>query len=332
LRFLKEPAKPAEESSVSDTALFACCLALAVCIGFLWFYSTGEVTLPSLNLSSEPETPFEMKWDPRNPQPERESVTLSITLKQAYLAEEVTFRPPRGIQKICTSCHGTGALHGKTEHYHTCPVCQGSGVEIVNMQLAPGFHQRVQRECSHCDGSGKVIKYKCPKCGGDGLIIDKNKIELQVPKGVEDGGYKLLEGQGHQIYNHPPGDILVTFRIGEGKKFKRKGKDLHYILPLTLKEQLLGFRKTITQMDGRKIPVRSNEIQPCEGKINIPREGMCDTRDRCGNLVVSFKCSFPSNIEDLDVLRELLPTDEKPSVARNFVQKEEVIYEDTYGL
>jgi len=34
---------------------------------------------------------------------------------------------------------------------------------------------------------------------------------------------------------------------------RRAGHDLHYEMDITLKEALLGFRKDITQLDGRKV-------------------------------------------------------------------------------
>eukprot|EP00494_Astrolonche_serrata_P013373 UN13492 len=44
---------------------------------------------------------WEMTWNSRNPKPEMESVTLQVGLEDIYLGNEVTFKPPRGLQKVC---------------------------------------------------------------------------------------------------------------------------------------------------------------------------------------------------------------------------------------
>lgn len=267
------------------------------------------------------EDDYPFPYDPYNSKPETESVTLSVKLEQVYTASQVSFRPPRGIQKICDACGGNGALHGNSDYIKVCPHCHGTGVEIVNMQLAPGFVQRMETTCSHCGGSGTIIRHKCRKCGGEGVNIDKNKIHIHVPKGIEDGGSMTLYAKGHQIPNHPPGDIHVTFRINQHKKFKRSGNDLRYALPISLKESLLGFAKQIKHLDGHYVEIESSTVQNCESEILIKNEGMCDEYDSCGNLIVNFEIQFPRNV-DQEKIRNILKVDEKSST----LKKAEIIF------
>ena len=60
-----------------------------------------------------------------------------------------------------------------------------------------------------------------------------------------------------------PGDVIVKLTGKNHKTFKRIGDNLHVEFTIPLKDALLGFSKTITQLDGR--PVEVTMFQPARG-------------------------------------------------------------------
>lgn len=45
-------------------------------------------------------------------------------------------------------------------------------------------------------------------------------------------------------------------RFDSSCMFRREKDDLHYTMPITLKEALLGYDKVVQQLDGRKVKVK----------------------------------------------------------------------------
>jgi len=57
--------------------------------------------------------------------------------------------------------------------------------------------------------------------------------------------------------------------------FERKEKDLKIKLEISLEEALLGFKRTITHLDGHKVEVnRENQVTKPGLMIRIKKEGM----------------------------------------------------------
>ena len=98
-----------------------------------------------------------------------------------------------------------------------------------------------------------------------------------------------------------PGDISFVIVESPHEVFRRDGDDLHTRLKITLLESLIGFRKTITHLDGREIEIDSkNEL-----KITIPdqiiviqNEGMPlpEYGSEKGDLFVKIHVDFPKSL------------------------------------
>ena len=65
----------------------------------------------------------------------------------------------------CEKCRGTGAKPGTSPQ--TCSKCGGKGQVVYTQQSLFGMVQNV-RPCPECNGTGKIIKEKCPDCYGKG--------------------------------------------------------------------------------------------------------------------------------------------------------------------
>ena len=91
----------------------------------------------------------------------------------------------------------------------------------------------------------------------DGKILD-----IKIPAGLRDGQILRLKGQGRPgLGGGPPGDALVEMQVLPHAEFRRDGKDIHSVLPITIGEALNGATVRADTVDGSvnvKIPKGAN--------------------------------------------------------------------------
>lgn len=118
---------------------------------------------------------------------------VAISFEEAVFGckKEVSF----GRVQKCAECSGSGAKKGTSAE--TCKRCGGSGQIRVQQRTAFGMFQSTQ-VCSECRGSGKIIKEPCSNCRGTGYVKLTKKIEVSIPKGIDDGQKISIAGQGNE--------------------------------------------------------------------------------------------------------------------------------------
>ncbi len=185
-------------------------------------------------------------------------VRVSVTLKEAAHGCEKKIKIPRLVS--CQACHGTGSKNG-TSH-ETCSTCHGTGVE-VRMQQSIFGRVQTQTSCHACGGTGKIIKERCPQCGGQGLVRHEEVVTINVPSGVEHGITLKLSGKGNEAPGGGiPGDLLVVIQEEENGKLIRDGENLIYNLMLDFPTAALGGRVEVPTVDGRVLITIDPGTQP----------------------------------------------------------------------
>jgi|SRR5208337_1321043 len=177
---------------------------------------------------------------------------IEISLADAFSGTKNTVGVPHHF--ACGTCHGTGAEPGSVRD---CPACKGTG-EIRSVQMS-GSRQMVNiAVCPACRGQGKLIDRPCPACKGKGTVQKTRRIEVSVPRGVEDGQFLRIPGEGEPGENHgPPGDLYAVIHIRPDRTFERKGADLYSSVTIGIGTALLGGEvevPTITGTAHLKIP------------------------------------------------------------------------------
>jgi len=99
----------------------------------------------------------------------------------------------------------------------------------------------------------------CPKCRGKRLINESKMLEITIERGVANGDTILFEKDGEQVPDLARGDLLFTIKQRPHNRFKRVGNNLFMDMQISLEESLLGFRRTISHLDGHKFEVKSSE-------------------------------------------------------------------------
>ena len=145
---------------------------------------------------------------------------------------------------------------------------------------------------------GKKKSFKVGRKGPDGKH-EKTQIDIQLKPGWKAGTKITYKSKGD--YNPKTGGRkTLQFIISEKPHphFKREDDNLIYTLPLTFKESLLGFSKTIQTIDGKNLPLsRGQPVQPSE-TTTYPGQGMPITKKpgQRGDLLIKYKVDYPINL------------------------------------
>ena len=220
---------------------------------------------------------------------------VKLTLEEVNQGVTKKFKVRKDV--TCTHCHGTGAEDGSSRE--TCPTCHGSGIITHTTQSIFGMMQ-TQGVCPTCQGEGQVIKNKCHKCGGTGIMKGEEVVEINIPAGVADGMVVSVPGKGNAgEHGGVNGDIQVFIEEVEHETFVRDGNDLIYSLLLDFPTAALGGEVDIPTIDGKTLKVKIDSgTQPgktmrLRGKGLPAVQGYGSGR---GDLVVNISVYVPKTL------------------------------------
>jgi len=162
----------------------------------------------------------------------------------------------------CDDCEGTGAEDPTS--VKTCPQCEGAG--RVRKMTQSGFGTIIREsECNTCNGTGKVIKKKCPVCNGRKVVAETKTIHVNTPPGIETGVHLKVQGAGHIPSSRAiPGDLYLGIRIEDNKQFFRRGNDLITPINIDIVTAILGGEVNAPTLDykNEKITEKGLKIPP----------------------------------------------------------------------
>jgi DnaJ-related protein SCJ1 len=197
------------------------------------------------------------------------SVEMEVSLEDLYNGAQRAARISRNV--ICPKCRGTGAKDGETQK---CKACGGRGVRMVQQQMAPGFVVQMQEQCGECGGRGTIAKAACPHCGGRKVLMEEKTLTADIERGMPSDGEIRFARESEQSPGITPGDVIFKLRAGRHARFEREGDNLKHEVHLTLREALLGYRRSVRHLDGRDVPlVHDGVTQPFEVGVVVVGEG-----------------------------------------------------------
>ena len=174
-------------------------------------------------------------------------ITVKLTLQE--IAEGVTKKLKINKTVACDTCGGTGAKDASS--YATCSQCNGSGF-VISVQNSFFGRMQTQSVCPSCGGSGRIIKDKCSKCGGEGTERGQEVIEVKIPAGVGDGMVLTMRGKGNAARNGGvSGDLLVVIEEEHNPLLIRDGNDLIHNMNITVTTAILGGEVEVPTIDGK---------------------------------------------------------------------------------
>ena len=132
---------------------------------------------------------------------------------------------------------------------------------------------------------------------------------VTVPQGVDHNEFIILPNKGTVGKGGVKGDAQIIVLVDCPSHLTRKGWDLYYHHPVSLKDALCGFTFELEFLQGRRIKIANTEgniVNPTLKKV-IPNMGM--VRDnKQGALIITFNIIFPPLLapEKRAALQEIL--------------------------
>ncbi len=233
----------------------------------------------------------------------------NIRIKVALTLEEIA----NGVEKklkvnkfvACEGCHGSGAEAGSA--HDNCTTCRGTGTVTRITQTILGQMQS-SSTCPTCNGEGKIIKNKCKKCSGEGIVRGESVLPVNIPAGVQDGMQLQVSGMGNAgARGGVNGDLLVVIEEKEHEQFTRDGNDLHYDLFINFADAALG-SETVVPTLGGKVKIKI-EAGTQAGKIlRLKQKGLPDiNRYETGDQLVNINIWTPQKLssEEKKIIEKL---------------------------
>jgi len=216
---------------------------------------------------------------------------LHIDLKTSIYGGKETIEFHK--REACSHCEGEWGS-GK----QTCSTCRGRG-QVTYTSQSPFWVIQQTRACSDCQWSGETFEHICSECQGEKRILQKKKIDIDVPAGIDDGMVIKMTGEGNMwIGTKAAGDLYIRFHVQtEEKWLTRDGNDLHYELEVDLIEAILGTKKEVNIPVIGKRTISIDAGTQAESILKISGDGVKDVqRDTKGNLMIHIHIPIPKKL------------------------------------
>lgn len=219
-------------------------------------------------------------------------VDVEIDIFEA--AKGVTKTIPLRRHVLCKTCTGSGGKPGSKEE--TCHNCQGTGqVRKIMRTILGTFEQPAI--CDICQGRGKTYAEKCTVCHGAGRVVEEERIDINIPAGIDDGQALSMSGQGEAgEYGTAPGDLIIAVHVKPHPKLKRQGNTITSVEKVSMADAALGTSTKVETLEGSiniKIPAGT---QPGE-VFRLKGKGMPSLHSRHhGDHMVTIQVEIPKKL------------------------------------
>jgi curved DNA-binding protein len=142
------------------------------------------------------------------------------------------------------------------------------------------------------------------------ISIDGKKIKVKITSGIEEGKKLRIKNQGAEgLHGLEKGDLYLVIHIEKHPVFERRGNDVYMNLNVDLYTAILGGKKEITNIDGKRIKVTipketsNGTVLKIAGMgINFPDQSI-----NRGNLFIKINIDIPTNFtnEELNLFKKL---------------------------
>jgi molecular chaperone DnaJ len=234
---------------------------------------------------------------------------LTLTFEEAAFGKAVELQVPK--MEPCQRCRGRGAEPDSS--MMQCPACHGRGEQLFSQ----GFLS-VRRTCSHCGGTGEIVKQVCRDCRGEGYKHVNKRLKVTVPAGIADGNRLRVSGEGQPGTNGGPnGDLYIFFAVKDHPVFERQDNDIHCRIPINVVQAALGATIQAPTLEG------PHELHIPEGtqngtQLKIKGKGIPEVQGKGrGDLIVHIDVRIPVKLTRdqrriFEELEDTLPVDNDP--------------------
>ncbi len=229
---------------------------------------------------------------------------MEVILEEAFHGKDAQIEIE--VSQSCGTCTGTGAEPGTGTR--TCNLCNGHGKVRAQQGLFV-----VERACPTCSGRGEIIETPCHSCQGEGRVDEEQKLDVNIPPGVDTGTRIRLSGKGEAGPNGaPPGDLYIFLHIKRHSVFEREGTTLVTRMPISFTTAALGGKVEIPDLDGEVNVIDIPAGIQTGKQLRKRGAGMPVLQGRGrGDLVVELSVETPTKLssKQKELLREFQETE-----------------------
>lgn len=229
---------------------------------------------------------------------------MEISLDEAFHGKQAEIEIE--VSTKCDPCDGSGAEPGTGTR--RCNLCGGHG----QVRAQQGFFM-VERTCPTCHGRGEVIEKPCRSCRGEGRVDTPQKLEVNIPPGVDTGTRIRLAGKGEAgAFGSPPGDLYIFIHVRRHAVFERDGTTLVTRVPIAFTTAALGGDIEIPGLDGERLGIDIPAGIQSGKQLRKRGAGMPVLQGRGrGDLVIEIVVETPTKLttRQKEILRELQETE-----------------------
>jgi DnaJ-class molecular chaperone len=218
--------------------------------------------------------------------------SVQLTLEECFSGTKRVLSVERNV--LCKGCNGLGSKD--KNGVRKCVSCDGTGV------TKKGAITTVC--CNSCKGKGISVNPNsvCIDCKGAHVIKENKTLEVTVPPGVSPDSKVVIEGMADEMYNYVTGNIVIDIQQIPHAIYKRVKDDLTMTMRLSISEALVGFSKSLKDVDGRlftvRMPPNKDVIKPGEVRVlhgrGMPKANSLDVR---GDLYIHYEVDFPDKVD-----------------------------------
>lgn len=229
---------------------------------------------------------------------------MEISLEDSFHGKDAEIAVE--VSQKCEPCDGKGAEPGTS--VRRCNLCGGHG----KVRAQQGFFM-VERPCPNCHGRGEVIESPCKHCRGEGRVDAEQRLQVNIPAGVDNGTRIRLAGKGEAgPFGAPPGDLYIFLHIQRHKVFEREGTTLLTRCPISFTTAALGGEIEIPGLDGKVHTIEIPAGIQTGKQLRRRGAGMPVLQGRgVGDLVVEIQVETPTKLSSRqkELLREFQGTE-----------------------
>jgi len=238
------------------------------------------------------ENIFNVRGTRRGSREKGKSILYRLELSLEEIAKGTTKEIEYNRFVKCEHCNGLG---GKER---TCHVCSGSGY-VIKSSRTFGFLFQTQSVCPNCSGTGYEIYQRCSHCDGTGIVKKREKIKVEIPKGVKNGERIVIRNKGDAgPRGGDYGDLYIEIIEKPHEIYKRVGDDLIMNLKVKLTQIVLGDEIELTDIMGEKFKVKIPSSFNINETLLIKNRGMPNSYGKRGDLKIRLNLDIPKNLDN----------------------------------
>ncbi len=156
---------------------------------------------------------------------------------------------------------------------------------------------RANHPCPSCGGRGKRGNLPCRNCRGTGITYEYPTLEVQIPKGVDNGSKIRLRGKGNPgLQGGKAGDLIVEMKVSPHPLFDREGDNLLQNVKVSYAQALLGEKIDIPAIEGSATMTIPPGTQGGQ-RFRLRGKGATNMKShQKGDMIVTIQITVPKKI------------------------------------